>query len=311
MAPTAFKEHNMRKLNYFLLSLLLMLWAQTSSAAVNVVACEPEWGALTRELGGDLVNVFDATNALQDPHHIEARPSLIARSRNANLMVCTGSQLEIGWLPLLLRQSGNSAIQPGSAGYFEASAFVPKLEIPTRIDRSEGDIHPGGNPHIQLDPHNIARVANALAKRLAEIDPAHADQYNQRFADFNKRWQAAMQRWEAQAAPLKGVPIIVHHRALSYLNAWLGMQQVAELEPKPGVEPTSSHLASILQLLKERPARMVVRSAYNEDRPSLWIADHAKIPVVVLPFTVGGDDQAKDLFGLFDDTINRLLAALK
>lgn len=294
-----------------LLGLIQISSAQTASAALNVLACEPEWGALTRELGGELVTITDATNALQDPHRIEARPSLIAKARSAELIVCTGSELEVGWLPLLLGQSGNPNIQPGKLGYFEASALVRKLEIPTRLDRAEGDIHPGGNPHIQLDPRNIARVAEGLAKRLAELDPAHAAQYQQRQADFAQRWQAAIKRWEAQAAPLKDIAIVVQHRAFPYLNEWLGLRQVATLEPKPGVEPSGSHLASVLEQLKHQPARMVIRAAYNDDRPSLWIAERAKIPAVTLPFTVGGTEQAKDLFGLFDDTINRLLGALK
>lgn len=294
-----------------LLGLIQISSAQTANAALNVLACEPEWGALARELGGELVTVTDATNALQDPHRIEARPSLIAKARSAELIVCTGSELEVGWLPLLLGQSGNPNIQPGKLGYFEASALVRKLEIPTRLDRAEGDIHPGGNPHIQLDPRNIARVAEGLAKRLAELDPAHAAQYQQRQADFAQRWQAAIKRWEAQAAPLKDIAIVVQHRAFPYLNEWLGLRQVATLEPKPGVEPSGSHLASVLEQLKHQPARMVIRAAYNDDRPSGWIAERAKIPAVTLPFTVGSTEQAKDLFGLFDDTINRLLGALK
>ena len=294
-----------------LLGFIQISSAQTASAALNVLACEPEWGALARELGGEQVTVADATNALQDPHRIEARPSLIAKARSAELIVCTGSELEIGWLPLLLQQSGNANIQPGKPGYFEASALVRKLEIPTRLDRAEGDIHPGGNPHIQLDPRNIARIAEGLAKRLAELDPAHAAQYQQRQADFAQRWQAAIKRWGVQAEPLKGITIVVQHRAFPYLNEWLGLREVATLEPKPGVEPSGSHLASVLEQLKHQPARMVIRAAYNDDRPSLWIAERAKIPAVTLPFTVGGSEQAKDLFGLFDDTINRLLGALK
>lgn len=290
---------------------VLLLVSQAATAAINVLACEPEWGALTRELAGDKVSVFEATTALQDPHRIEAKPSLIAKARTADLLICTGADLEIGWLPLLLRQSGNAAIQPGKAGYFEAALLVRRLEIPTRLDRAEGDIHPGGNPHIQTDPRNIAMVAEALAKRLAQVDPANAAFYQQRQADFAQRWQAAVQRWEAQAAPLKGVAIVVQHRGFPYLQNWLGLQEVAALEAKPGLEPTSAHLAAVLDTLKQHPARMVIRAAYQQDRPSRWIAEHASIPAVELPYTVGGSAQARDLFGLFDDTIQRLLGALK
>ncbi len=300
----------MRLLN-ILVFLILLCAAQVASATVNVLACEPEWGALARELGGDKVNVYDATTALQDPHRIEARPSLIAQARKAGLLACTGADLEIGWLPLLLRQSGNAAIQPGKPGYFEAASHVRRLEIPTRLDRADGDIHPGGNPHIQTDPRNIAIVAEALAKRLAEIDPVNAAMYQQRYADFSRRWQAAIQRWQTQAAPLKGTIIVVQHRGFPYLSNWLGLQEVASLEPKPGIEPTSTHLATVLEQLRGRPARMVIRAAYQHERPSRWLAEHAQIPAVELPYTVGGSEQARDLFGLFDDTVNRLLNATK
>lgn len=288
-----------------------LLSMQPAQAALKVLACEPEWGALTRELGADQVTVYDATNALQDPHRIEARPSLIARARSADLLVCTGAELEIGWLPLLLRQSGNAAIQPGRPGYFEAAAQVQRLEIPARLDRAEGDIHPGGNPHIQLDPRNIARVAEALARRLGEVDPANAAFYQSHQQDFARRWQQAMQRWEAQAAPLRGMPVVVQHRAFPYLSAWLGLREVATLEPKPGVEPSSAHLAAVLEQLKHQPARLVLRAIYQNERPSQWLAQKTGMPAVVLPYTVGGSARATDLFGLFDDTVQRLLEAAK
>lgn len=290
---------------------LLLLVCNSAFAALNILACEPEWGALARELGGDKVSVRDATNAFQDPHRIEAKPSLIAQARKADLLVCTGSELEIGWLPLLLRQSGNPAIQPGKPGYFEAAPLVKRLEVPTRMDRADGDVHAGGNPHIQTDPRNISPVADALARRLAEIDSANAAYYQQRQSDFAQRWQAAIKRWETQAAPLKGTAVVVQHRGFPYLSNWLGLQEVAALEPKPGIEPSSAHLTSVVETLKQKPARMVLRAAYNHERPSRWLAEHTAIKVVELPYTVGGSTQANDLFGLFDDTIHRLLEAIK
>ena len=293
------------------LAALLLLVCNSAFATLNILACEPEWGALARELGGDKVTVRDAINALQDPHRIEAKPSLIAQARKADLLVCTGAELEIGWLPLLLRQSGNPAIQPGKPGYFEAASFVKKLEIPTRLDRAEGDIHPGGNPHVQTDPRNIALVADALAKRLGEIDSANAAYYQQRQSDFAQRWQAATKRWEAQAAPLKSTAVVVQHRGFPYLSNWLGLREVAALEPKPGIEPSSAHLVSVVEALKQKPARMVLRATYHHDRPSRWLAERTAIKVVELPYTVGGSPQANDLFGLFDDTVNRLLEGIK
>ncbi len=294
-------------MKFRLFAFLFVVWPTLAHAALNVFACEPEWGALATELGGDAVRVYNATTAFQDPHRIEARPSLIAQMRRADLAVCTGAELEIGWLPLLLRQSGNAAVQPGQPGYFEAARQVTLLEKPTVLDRSQGDVHAAGNPHIQTDPRNIARVAQALGARLAEIDAAHAATYRARLQDFNIRWNAAMARWQAQAAPLRGMGIVVQHQAFPYLEDWLGLKQVAVLEPKPGVDPSVGHLAEVAARLKTVPARAVLRTAYQNPRPSDWLADHAGIPVVVLPFTVGGSDRAKDLFGLFDDTLDQLL----
>lgn len=290
---------------------LLLLLPQAGFAALKAVACEPEWGALLQELAGDKVSVYVATTAMQDPHRIQARPSLLSSVRGANLLVCTGAELEVGWLPILLRQSGNPGIQPGTPGYFEAAEFVTKLEVPTRLDRADGDVHAAGNPHIQTDPRNIARVAEPLSRRLAELDAANAAYYQSRYADFALRWKTATARWEQEAAPLRGAPIVVQHKGFPYLEQWLGLNEVAALEPKPGVEPTSGHLSEVLAQLQQKPAKMVIRAAYNDGRGSDWLAEHAKIPAVMLPFTVGGTDKAKDLFGLFDDTVQRLLGAVK
>jgi zinc/manganese transport system substrate-binding protein len=288
-------------------AMALAVLATPAPAALNVFATMPEWSALTAELGGDKVNIYTATNALQDAHHVEAKPSLIARARSADLVVATGAEFEIGWLPLVTQQAGNPRIQPGKPGYFEAAGYVTLLEKPARLDRSEGDVHPGGNPHIQADPRNIARVAEPLAARLAELDPDNAGYYRARYRAFADRWTAAIGKWEKQAAPLRGIPILVQHKAFTYLEDWLGLREVAALEPKPGVEPTTSHLTDVLATLQRQPVKMVIRAAFQSDRASQWIAERAKINAVVLPFTVGGDDAAKDLFGLFDDTIARLL----
>jgi zinc/manganese transport system substrate-binding protein len=280
-------------------------------AALNVFATVPEWGSLAAELGGDKVSVYTATNALQDPHHVEAKPSLIARARNADLVVATGAELEVGWLPLVLRQAGNPKVQPGRPGYFEATQFVTTLEKPARLDRADGDVHPAGNPHIQTDARNIARVASPLAARMVELDPANAAHYQARLAAFNARWSAAIAEWEKKAAPLAGVPIVVQHKSFTYLIAWLKLNEIVTLEPKPGVEPTVAHLSEVLALLQRQPPKMVLRAAYQSDRASQWIAERAKINAVVLPFTVGGDEAAKDLFGLFEDTIARLLKGMQ
>lgn len=302
---------NFAKSLAWLVAVLLAAFSAPSLAALEVFSCEPEWGALARELGGAKVNVYDATNALQDPHRVEAKPSLLARSRSADLLVCSGAELEVGWLPIVLRQSGNPKIQLGRPGYFEATQFVRLWEIPARLDRAEGDVHAGGNPHIQTDPRNLAKVADGLARRLAEIDPANAAHYAARHRDFATRWQAALSRWEQAAASLKGVSIVVQHKGFPYLEDWLGLKQIAALEPKPGIEPSVAHLAQIAQVLQNQPAKMVLRAAYQDGRASTWLAERTGIPVVVLPYTVGGSEKARDLFGLFDDTVEKLLQGVK
>lgn len=285
--------------------------SQSAYAVLHVFACEPEWGALAQALGGEKVAVFVATNAMQDVHHIEAKPSLVAKLRKADLLICTGAELEDAWLPALLRQAGNRNVLAGQAGNFEAANYVRMLEIPNRLDRADGDVHAGGNPHIQTDPRNIAKVADALAQRLAKLDAAHAAFYQARYQDFSMRWQDAIKRWETQAAPLKGMAIVVQHKGFPYLQNWLGLNEVATLEPKPGVEPSSGHLSQVLLQLQRQPAKMVISAAYNDDRSSQWLSERLKISTVTLPFTVGGSDRAKDLFSLFDDTVQRLLEAAR
>ena len=294
-----------------MLALLALVIALPANAALKVLATTPEWGALTTELGGDKVNVYIATSAFQDVHRIDAKPSLVARARSADLVVAAGAELEIGWLPVLLQESGNGKIQPGSPGYFEADSQLRLLEVPTSVDRSMGDIHPLGNPHVQLDPHNVLAVAHALSARLAQIDAGQAAFYQQREKDFDARWNAAIAKWEAKAAPLKGVPVVIMHRDQAYLCHWLGLTELASIEPKPGVPPTAAYLGQLVARLGAHPPKLILINAYNDSKAADWLSGRVKAPVVTLPFSVGGDDKAKDLFGLFDDTVDKLLAAVK
>ena len=290
---------------------LALVAALPAEAAIKVLATTADWGALATELGGDKVNVYTATNALQDVHQVDAKPSLVARARSADLLVANGAELEIGWLPVLLQESGNPRIQPGSPGYFEATSALRLLDIPTSVDRSLGDIHPLGNPHVQLDPRNVALVAKALTARLALVDAPNAGYYQARGADFQARWQQAMARWTAQGAALKGVPVVVMHKDQTYLVRWLGMQELAAIEPKPGVPPSAGYLAGLVAKLSTTPPRMILVNAYNDPKAAEWLSARVKAKVVTLPFSVGGTPEAKDLFGLFDDTLNRLAAAAK
>ena len=305
----------MKKLIHSFLVLLILAMTTPVMAALNVFTCEPEWSSLAKELGGERVKTFSATTAYQDPHHIEARPSLIAKVRRADLLICSGAELEVGWLPLLQRQAGNKNVLPNQRGYFEAAAMVKTLDVPVDVDRaldrSMGDVHASGNPHVHLDPRRIQTIAKALSARLTEIDPAGKDVYQQRLVNFNQRWQQAMTKWQKQAAPLKGSRMVVHHRDWVYLFDWLGIEIAGALEPKPGLPTTAGHLVSLKQSLKSNPASMIVYTTYQNPRGAKRFSQMTKIPAVELPYTVGGAEEVNDLFSLFDVTIQRLSAGPK
>ena len=288
------------------IAVLVALWLPVSANALIVFSCEPEWAALVEELAGDNVKITQATTAFQDPHMLQARPSLIAGARNADLLVCTGADLEIGWLPLLLRRSGNPEIQPGSPGHFMAADHVRRIEIPASIDRSQGDVHPQGNPHIHLHPRNIERVAEALADRLTKLDPANAASYRTNADDFLQRWSDARERWEERAIPLAGMRLVSHHRSFSYLADWLDLDIVATLEPKPGIPPSGLQLSRLLEQLTPAPPAGIIRAPFENEKPAHWLSDRLSIPVIEMAFTVGGSDQATDLFGLYEHTIGTL-----
>lgn len=293
-----------------LLPVLLML-PLMAHADIRVFACEPEWSALAEEIGGDLVNATSATHALQDPHYVEARPSLISKVRKADLVVCSGAQLEIGWLPMLLSKANNPRVLPGRDGFLEASSVVPRLGISDSVDRAQGDMHPQGNPHIQMNPHNIALVARVMGARMALIDPDNAESYARGTDDFLARWARAINRWENRAGPLAGQRVVCHHQSWIYLEDWLRLEEIATLEPVPGIPPTASHLSALLSELGTdgRGADAIIRAPFQSAKASEWLEQRTAIPAVMLPLTVGGSDGAKDLFGLFDDVLDRLLNA--
>lgn len=281
-----------------LLSITILL-LPAGASALEVFACEPEWASLVSELAGDDANVTVATTAFQDPHRLQAKPSLIAAIRKADLVVCTGADLEIGWLPLLLRRGGNPEI-------FMASDFVRKLEVPQVISRAQGDIHPQGNPHVHLDPRNIRRVAAALAEQLAEMDAKNAVAYNARLADFQERWTDALATWDQRAMSLAGIEIASHHRSFSYLANWLGLDIVATIESKPGIPPSGAQLASLLERLNDNPPVVVIRTPYENEKPSLWLSERLSLPAIQLPYTISGNAAVTDLFTLFEETLRIL-----
>ncbi|MFQ6006184.1 MAG: metal ABC transporter substrate-binding protein [Woeseia sp.] len=288
------------------LATLSLVVLPCAANAIEVFACEPEWGSLVKELAGDNTTVTVATTAAQDPHRLQARPSLIAATRRADLLFCTGADLEIGWLPLLLRRAGNPDIQPGRPGYLLAADFVRKLKIPKLIDRSQGDIHPQGNPHIHLNPNNIARIAEILSERLGALDPANGGDYRRRLQAFLERWEQAVTGWEARGEALRGLRLASHHRSFSYLADWLDLDIVATLEPKPGIPPSAAHLAALVERLSPDPPAAVVHTPYANEKPSAWLSRRLKVRSLQLPYTVHTSDGPSDLFELMDATLTIL-----
>ncbi len=289
---------------HLFIMLAFSLWANNSHSVINVFACEPEWASLVQILGGDKVSVFSATTALQDPHHIQARPSLIAKTRRADLLICTGAELEAGWLPLLLRKSGNGKILTGQPGHFMSADHVTLLEKPKLLDRSLGDVHADGNPHIHLDPHRIMIIAGALTKTLSLIDPDNQNDYQNNWISFKNTWSRAITNWEQQSQSLRGKKIVVNHNSWVYLEDWLKLERVATLEPKPGIAPSSAHLTQVLAELKQNQADMILYATYQNDKAVRWLADKTHIPVVALPFSVSSDET---LFQWYERILSQLL----
>ena len=281
----------------------------SAAAALQVFACEPEWAALASEIAGDKVKTFSATHARQDPHFIKARPSLLSKVRKADMIVCSGADLEVGWLPLLLERA-SADVQEGAVGNLMAYQYVPVLEIPTVIDRSLGDIHPDGNPHVHLDPRNLLRVGKELANRLALIDEGNAGYYQAGFKNFETKFIQAIKRWREEGKELQGMQVMTKHKSLSYLIDFLRMDEVATLEPRPGLPPTSSHLNKVLKKVEANNVRAIIRAPYESDRGVDWITSKTGVIDLVLPYTIGGDEPSGDLIALFDRSISMLKSAL-
>ncbi|HEX4299968.1 MAG TPA: zinc ABC transporter substrate-binding protein [Gammaproteobacteria bacterium] len=289
------------------LFLILALAASAPAFAdLNVFSCEPHWTALVNEIGTSHVNVTTATGAFNDPHFIQARPSLISAMRKADLVVCNGADLEVGWLPVLMQQGARDTVQPGQPGYLEGSQYIQLLQVPSRVDRAQGDIHPYGNPHFQTDPRVITAVAPELAQRMAQLDPANAAEYQKRYADFKTRWDAAVVKWTQEAAPLKGMKLIGYHDGWVYMSNWLGIDMVGFLEPKPGIPPSPSHLADLLATIKSQGVAGIIYTPYEDEQAPEWLSQRGGVPVAQIPDTVGADND-KDLFQFYDLMVNQLL----
>jgi zinc/manganese transport system substrate-binding protein len=286
-----------------MLAVLLLLFS-ISLAQLKVVATYPWIGELVKEVGKDRVSLYVIAKGTEDPHFAVPKPSHIAKMRDADLLIVQGASLEVGFLPPLLQQSNNPKIQPGRQGYLELSQFVELIEKPVNISRAMGDVHPEGNPHYPLDPHNIPPLARAIAERLCQLDSPNCAYYRGNLEDFLKRWNARLTEWDREFAKLKGIKVIQYHKLYDYLLQRYGMVLVGTLEPLPGIPPTGKHIEGLIS--QAQGVKFILQDVYHEKRTAQFVAQRLNAKVVILPHDVGAVPEAKDLFSLFDEILRRL-----
>ena len=279
---------------------------------LNVVTATTDMAALAQEVGGDKISVESIAKGYQDPHFVEAKPSFLLKLRQADLLIVVGLQLEIGWLPPLITQSGNPRIQVGAPGYLDASQFAEILEVPQgTVTRAQGDVHPLGNPHYWLDPNNGRRIARGIANKFAEMDPADGSYFQDHFQDFDKRLSAAEQKWDAEMKPYLGRKLVTYHRSFPNFAQHFHLDVIGYVEPRPGIPPTPTHTLELIQLMKRENCRVVLVEPYFDLKTPQSIGRETNSQVVVYLPSVGGEKQVTTYFELFDYDIALLTKAFE
>src|SRR5262249_31750186 len=295
-----------------LLATALLAPSSAEAKKLKVITTLTDLASLTQEVGGDKIDVEALAKGYQDPHFVEPKPSFLLKLRNADLLISVGLDLEIGWLPPLITQSGNGKIQPGGQGYLDASQFAEILEIPQgKVTRAEGDVHPLGNPHYWLDPDNGRRIAKGIAARLSEMDPENTAFFQQREKDFEKRLAEADLKWAAQMAPYRGRQIVTYHRSWPNFAKHFGLDVVGYIEPRPGIPPTPSHTIELVNLMKRENIKIQLIEPYFDLKTPNSIASMTGGKVVQVMPSVGGKPEITDYFKLFDYDIAILTKAFQ
>jgi zinc/manganese transport system substrate-binding protein len=295
---------------FLLLGCLALPPVEAAAKKLNIVASTEDMAALAQEVGGDQINIESIAKGYQDPHFVEAKPSFLLKLRQADLLISVGLELEIGWLPPLITQSGNPRIQKGASGYLEASQFCEILEKSQgTVTRAEGDVHPEGNPHYWLDPDNGRRAARGIANKLAELDPGSAAHFRQRFQDFDKRLSAAEQKWDAAMKPYRGRKIVTYHRSFTNFAKHFGLDVIGYVEPRPGIPPSPGHTIELIQLIKRENCKAVLVEPYFDLKTPQSIGRETGAQVIVYLPSVGGEKQVRTYLDLFDYDIGLLIKA--
>jgi zinc/manganese transport system substrate-binding protein len=291
----------MKKSSGALFCMLFLALPTASHAALRIVTTTQDVAALTEAVGGEDVEVESLTPGTRDPHYAVARPSMIRRVFRADLLLVIGADMEIGWLPPLLQSSRNPRVQPGNPGYLDLSVAVPLLGIQTGpVSRAMGDVHAKGNPHYWLDPRNGVRMARAIAARLGELDPSHAADYQRRFKAFEEEMEAKLSGWRDELRSLEGKPVIAYHTSFEYLADFFGFSIVDEVEPKPGIAPSAASLGALITRIEQEQIGVLIMEPYYERRSARYLSEHSGLRVVVLPQSVGAEDDITTYFELFD-----------
>lgn len=286
--------------------LLVLLGIVVHAAPLKVAAAYPYIAALVREIGGEYVQVIPLASGNWDPHQVIPRPSFIARMRDADLLVINGAQLEIGWLPPLLQQAANPRIQPGRPGFLDLSRYVTRIDIPAAVSRADGDVHPDGNPHFALDPHVIPALADALARRLKEVDAAHSTAYEARQSDFLRRFRQRLQEWDTRMTGLRGTTVVAYHRLYDYFLQRYGIATAGFIEPLPGISPTPRHIAALIERMKQNNIRLILQDVYHSDQAARFLAEKTGARIVVLPHDLEAVPGIADLFSWYETILRRL-----
>jgi zinc/manganese transport system substrate-binding protein len=312
MKKIAFYMSRTVALLFLLLVCPLLSHMEAAAKKLNIVASTEDMAALAREIGGDQINVESIAKGYQDPHFVEAKPSFLLKLRQADLLISVGLELEKGWLPSLITQSGNPRVQEGASGYLDVSQFCEILEkLQGAVTRADGDVHPLGNPHYWLDPDNGRRAARGIANKLAAIDPGNAGFFQQRFQDFDKRLSAAVQKWDAAMKPYRGQKIITYHRSFTNFARHFGLDVIGYVEPRPGIPPSPSHTMELVQLIKREKCKVVLVEPYFDLKTPQSIGRKSGVPVIVYLPSVGGEKQIRTYFDLFDYDIGLLIKAFQ
>ena len=288
-----------------------MLVAQPALADLDVVTTTTDLADIVRAIGGDHVDVESICQGSQDPHYVQARPSYMVTVSGADLLVAVGLELEVGWLPDLIQGARNPDVNPGSLGYFEAASAIEPIDIPTgSVDRSEGDLHPYGNPHFWLDPVNTQLAAAAIADRMGELDPDNATTYDANLETFNTQIDEAMARWSEAMAPYAGTQVASYHRTFNYFFERYELEPIGYIEERPGIPPAPSHLARLIRQMQADDVLVIFHENYYDVSESEMVAQRTDAEVIVLPVSVGGVEGTSSYEELLDSIIDSFVATM-